>query len=773
MHQETAEARGRVTLRPWRVGLLVDTTSAAEVREAIAQLSSVWGGSYMPIFDVNAPVDELERLAQQYDVDSLYVDLTEGPVADLIRKPGYSWAGRGRWGPFGEEDRFRKGLLPIRALIDTSTELIQLTWANDHPADLALAALWGLADRLGAPPTALPDTIDLRSLSIHPLLENARISRPFLGALEATAAHLEVQSRAYLDGYSGIYLMRPNYPQDIVAFWNMRIYGTRIIGLPADGADDIVALLLSEQLPHNEIRRNNGAGPPEQIITVWGLEDASTTTAGAITAAASRDGLITWPEARDSAHFHRYIFQGLRTTYTRTVRVDFRPEARWVDVPLPTLALVDDPGAIARGVVAAEVEWDSVVGQDPRMTGALPPYPQEASLLRHVTAAAGVDHVRVTYDGLAFGLDARRDYLRVPFVFNEDAIRLLFDDEAVTVAQSDAGRFQTRAAQKFGGPFTGLFNQPGVRAAMTLAAGERSGVTIPHLRNVVEHNQGEWPDPLFGPRLAPKDYAKQEIDHLLHSGIFVPTLRVHCSFCRVENYVAADDLATTMTCEFCGQPFNLALSHSLTLPKWHYRLAAHLGSDKVQALLPVLATASFLRQLRHIEEPPLTHVFGLEVAIEKRKVEVDLAAYIPDHDWTVVLAEVKSGNRIDNRDVTGLELLRQKLADAGVRSVLLFVTLKDHFSPEEVTELRALADRSPVTQQARGHSLVANLPLVLTGHDLSHPPGSDKHPWQWEERISSGLLGMALTSCRRNLGLKDYQYDHAANAERIICEWSS
>ena len=725
----------------------------------------------MPIVDIRTPVNELKRIARQYDVDSLYTDLNDGPVGDLLQKPGLRWAGRGRWGPFGEEARFRKGLLPTRALIDASADLILPIWARDDPADLALAATWGLTERLALPLATAPNAIGPRTLPIAQLLATIPSSGPVIGALEATTAHLEVRPRAYLDGHTGIYVMRPNHPQDVVEFWNMRLYGMRVIGVPAEHADGVVAFLLSNQLPHTEIRQGAGTGTPERVVRVWGLGDASSSTAGVIRAAANRDDLRVWPQERGG--IPRYIFQGLGTRFTRSIRVDFRPEARWVDIALPVLTITHEPDSLARGVIAAEVKWHSVVGQDPRMTTTLPPFPQEASLLQHVAVADGVDHTRVTHDGLALGIDVERDHVCVPFALNQDAVRLLFDDDAVTVTQSDVGRFQARAAQKFGGPFTGSFNQPGVRDAITLAADRRSGVTLPHLRRAVERGQGEWPDPLFGPKLEPKDYAKQEINFLFHSGLFVPTLRVHCSYCRVERHIASDDLAATMTCEFCGETFNLALSHSLTPPEWRYRLAAHLGPDQVQALLPALAAAALLRQFRHVEEPPLTHVLGLEVTLEKRTIEVDLAAYIPDHDWTLVLAEVKTGNRIDANDIANLEFLRQRLADADVRCLLMFVTLKDRFSPEETTELRALAERSPIVRLARGYSSVANLPLVLTGPDLSHPPGSENHPWRWEDPSYSGLFGTALGSCQRNLGLKGYRFDPASDTERIVCEWEA
>jgi len=74
MALDTAEARGRVTIRPWRVGFVIDTSSPTQVRAAIANLSSVWGGVSMPIFDRNTPVAELEDAGRVFDVDALYAD---------------------------------------------------------------------------------------------------------------------------------------------------------------------------------------------------------------------------------------------------------------------------------------------------------------------------------------------------------------------------------------------------------------------------------------------------------------------------------------------------------------------------------------------------------------------------------------------------------------------------------------------------------------------------------------------------------------------------
>ncbi|MEP6463469.1 MAG: hypothetical protein ABJC62_08650 [Frankiaceae bacterium] len=139
-------------------------------------------------------------------------------------------------------------------------------------------------------------------------------------------------------------------------------------------------------------------------------------------------------------------------------------------------------------------------------------------------------------------------------------------------------------------------------------------------------------------------------------GMFVPTLRVHCSHCRVERWASVDELAARMQCEFCGDQFELSLSHALTKPSWRYRLAAHLRPDQVQALLPALATASLLGQFRHVEEPPLAHLHGLKLRFGEGQLEADIAAYVPDHDWLAVIGEVKSPNRIDETDIRNLEV---------------------------------------------------------------------------------------------------------------------
>lgn len=222
-----------------------------------------------------------------------------------------------------------------------------------------------------------------------------------------------------------------------------------------------------------------------------------------------------------------------------------------------------------------------------------------------------------------------------------------------------------------------------------------------------------------------------------------------------------------MTCEFCGGAFPLALSHSLLPPKWHYRIAGHLPSRQVQALLPALASSSVVDQFRHVEEPPLAHVLGLQVKFEDRAVEVDVAIYVPDRDWLAVVGEVKGANRIDAKDVANLEYVAARLAAKDVRCLSMFATMKDRFGRDEFALLRKRVERSRLVTTTAG-SLLPDMPLVLTGLDLSHSPDSEAHPWRWDSKSHSGLQGTAITSCERNLGLVDY----SIRGDRISCEWT-
>lgn len=383
---------------------------------------------------------------------------------------------------------------------------------------------------------------------------------------------------------------------------------------------------------------------------------------------------------------------------------------------------------------------------------AIPPYRRYAALVNR--AGYGADQSRVSTVGPVYGVQANLEEISVANAAQLDVMQLLFDDDRVGVDQSDEGKFQTRAAEMFGGPLAGYLAQPGVRAAIQEAGTRNAGMTLSHLAQVVTRQRGEWPDPLRAHQQNPQQYAEQQVRLLLNSGLLVPYLQVQCTACRVTLRLLPEQIGTTIACEFCGAEVRLALSLALTRPEWRYRLAGHLSAPRVEAFLPAMAASAVLGSLNHVEGPTASHMFGLEVQLPNRRpIEVDVAMIMHEDRWLVVLGEVKNHNPIDTNDVGNLFQLCNALIDKGVPAIPMFATFNEEFSREEQKAIRAAMEASPHLISFHGESSPLT-PLLLTRRDMSLPPYDSDHPWRWAaQRLGTGVVGVAIESTERHVGL--------------------
>lgn len=761
-------------VRPFRVAPVIDTTSADEVRLAITNLTEAWGGIYMPILDVNQPFESIELQARIFDVDALHVQAEGGNLLEELRGSKWLWGGRGEFGPFASGDEFRTGVLPVRAVALAHSPLLVPEWHPADPLDLFYTAVFG------APAKPNPDGIDgvdawhpdgSERVGLGFLRTVQEVTLESVGIIQTTRVGITPEVRYDLDDLNGLFVVHPDRAQDIVRFWNLRSFGRPIVALPADGPEDILSFLTRGTLAGGETQYGGRNPRVEKHLGVWALNDASDKTRAAIDAMASRLQMTPLDlDPRDELHF---MFPGLNTRFEASVRAEFPRTARSVTVRVPSIPIAPDVHQVMPGTVAVEIDVHDVSGLDPRFTASLPPFRRFGQLVER-SARSQADHVRVSSEGngVIFGVSAASDEVTIGFPHNLDAIRTLFDDKDLNVSQSDDGRFQTRAAEMLGGSFGGVVVQPGVRAVIDKTARSSAGLTLQQLKGEVKRNCGAWPDRLAAFRTSVDDYVDRTVNNLLISGLFVPMLDVHCSNCRVESQISPRDLDATIQCEFCGEDYRLALSLALSKSRWRYRLASHLGPEKVKALLPALATMSLLWQLSARDGSAMTHAFGVEFTFAgNRPIEADVVAYLGRPDWTVVLGEVKNSNRIDANDVKNLEELQARLSSKSARSILTFATLKRQFAPEEVTVLRALVERSTEVTTAFG-TLAHRLPLVLTASDLSLPWDNDQHPARWTQPgTHDGIFATALESCRRNLGLHELKVVSIHSGRQIECTW--
>ena len=729
--KSTALYRGRISVRPWRIGVLVDIDAPDQVADAISQLSGVWGGFYMPILDITEDFTNLRSHIQAFDLDSVYAESASDELNRQLRDSRLGWRGRGRNGPFVGEPGLRSGLLPADALVASGGLSINVgEWRGPAEPELVLAA------HLGCP-------LGGGSKKPRPVLETTRL--------------LSLADNSDRNSPRGVAVIRSDSVRDVVWFWNCRSMLGDVLPFVADSPEFNIAVLAElKNADHLAPARISPGGSGDAVqVPVWGFDDLSSAETQRLELWATERGVQLVPRARDHALVDVW-FPGFERIKSGKFRVEARPTERLIPVDIPRLAL-RDTSTFLPGIIAAELNFHQASGVDPRLTVAIPPHRRHSVLIER--PGHGAEQVRISAAGPVFGVQADLEEISIPNVYQVDVMRLLFDEEALTTNQSDEGKFQTRAAELLGGPLSGYLAQPGVREAIQQTGSKQTGITLQQLRGIVSSHRGEWPDSLYAFGQTPKEYAEQQVNLLLNSGIFVPTLRIQCHECRIHLRLSPEQIGATIQCEFCGDDIRLALALALSKPEWTYHLAGHLSASRMKAFLPAMAASAVLGSLSHTEGPPASHVFGLEVDLPNRgQVEVDIAMILHEHGWIVILGEVKSHSRIDSNDAANLFNLCGALVEKGVVAIPLFATFNEAFAVEEQLAIRAALELAPRSASLHGQRF-ALAPLLLTLQDMSLPNYHEDHPWRWSKPGSgTGVVGIALESAKRHLGLADVSW---------------
>ena len=205
---EPALTTGKVVLRPWRVGIVLDTSDTAAVRDAIQALSGVWGRIYMPLLDVNDYIEKLQEHGAAFDVDSLYSDIDDEDLQKLLRSPDWAWQDYAPCGPLGEitESSIRHGALRWDELADGANH-VQPRWTEDDPDELAYAAIFG-------PPRAESKHRAVTGMSVtEAALDRSRL---YPGLIRETANHLRSVGAEYRSPPGGVQVLRSGNTPDRV-----------------------------------------------------------------------------------------------------------------------------------------------------------------------------------------------------------------------------------------------------------------------------------------------------------------------------------------------------------------------------------------------------------------------------------------------------------------------------------------------------------------------------------------------------------------------------
>nr|WSY51782.1 hypothetical protein OG999_17705 [Streptomyces sp. NBC_00886] len=766
---ETAEIAGHIFLRPVRIGLVFQPTLDA-LANSIKLATTAWGGMYFPFID---PTWENPlSLASELDVDALYAVDGHAESDRLSRSVGYKWQGGAEWGPFGNQVGYGSGhVQSIDWLIGDTLNDSQLTyyqWEDENPLKSVLLALHGDYgdDAVG----------ELAKSSFRAKSQTCTLA---LGELVARTGEIEDISPIQLtsreityrgEAYgSGVVVVRPDNAGEIAHFWNLRASGLHVhpwvVGHESASHSSIIewlnVILQRRIIPHSMRGDGVDLGPlvsihlPDGMNAIPGVLEIELQTRG-ITFRVTSGGDFThgW---RGRHPFHTEYGEFFRAESSR---------GRVFDVPMPNLDSARWRRGHEPGFLVADISVDSVTGLAPDRVVAMPAARELSPLVDTREFLTQRIH-RVTDDGRAVAVRADERTVSIRAVSAMSSIESLMSGEGWKFLQTGNGKFSTRLIEKLGGSFSYVANQPSVRSALMKASASHAGLPFAALMSHAKIHRGAWPDSLSG--TPHEEYPALVIRHLLARKALQPVLPIRCPECTVEMTVPPEDLRSECSCELCGSQFPLGLALGMHVRNdWCYKIAGNIAPDRLGETLPVMATVSILSGYR---SSSANHPYALGVSVESPhgKFEVDIVmALAESHPPLVVIGEVKSYmDSVTAEDLEHLRFLQNHLRAKDIDCYILVATLRDEVPDETVDALRSFCEKIP---ESFGSQILPILPIVLTGKNLSVPQFHDDSPWKWQDP-GTRLSGLALESCRRNIGLLDVRHQWGGDQWNFVPTW--
>ncbi len=483
-----AAISGNVMLRPVRMGLLTARPSLDDVQVAVEAATSSWGGMYFPIVDVSDDVEH-DRCLERWSVDALWPVTTDEKAASLADRPGFRWRGRSPYGPFDPpRESLVMRLLPAEWILGQPGIRTVLPRWPDHELG-AFLSVWlgsfgGQSD--GSNRRDL-FAAHAQQVDIDP---DGSLERLPDGLTPITVTSVDIAYHGDPLG-SGIVLVDPLEPADLLRYWNLRASGAEVLPWPL-GREQLIEplarrwisdLVAANKLP--KIVRGDGAALPPHL-TVW-------STAAQVGQTESLDtlfqelGLKVWPGG-DFIRGWRGVHP-LTTDFTRWFDLEVNPRARSVPIPLPVLPWPAGrrPGRWP-GIVAADVHIHAERALAQERTTAVPRVRRLAKLLPY-RAGELESFQRPNGQGGIYGVQAADDTVDIPLVHPLTVLEGLFDQSEWRFAQSDEGQFSARLAEMLRNSTTGAANQPGVREVLLLAARRNdSGVPFVSVKKLDLHH---------------------------------------------------------------------------------------------------------------------------------------------------------------------------------------------------------------------------------------------------------------------------------------------
>ena len=186
--------------------------------------------------------------------------------------------------------------------------------------------------------------------------------------------------------------------------------------------------------------------------------------------------------------------------------------------------------------------------------------------------------------------------------------------------------------------------------------------------------------------------------YLLKKGVFMTGLEFDCPSCQLNFWMSLDDVRTEVSCEYCGNRFNVTPYLHIKYV-WKYRRSGLFGrGDHQEGAIPVVLTLQQLHTTFHSREMLYTAAMKLKpksantVKFKNSECETDLVVIVPrsrDGKIDIAIGECKTRKEITDDHVNNLQAVANAFPIERFNVYIIFSKLSS-FSTEELARARRL-----------------------------------------------------------------------------------
>jgi hypothetical protein len=253
------------------------------------------------------------------------------------------------------------------------------------------------------------------------------------------------------------------------------------------------------------------------------------------------------------------------------------------------------------------------------------------------------------------------------------------------------------------------------------------------------------------------------LENHLKKKIFKLGVKIQCPVCSHNSWFDLESFKYQVQCLNCLEKFDVP-SHSPDTIFWSYKTIGpfHLPKRAEGVFSTLLTLRVFSALLRNNQ---ITPMMSFETKVDEQPVEVDLGLFYRENRYgtnkgsRLILAECKSGNNFEKKDIEKMK----KLADKFPGAVIIFSTLKEELSEKEIKLLKPLANRCRryyKNQEPYNPLMILTKTELFANIDLTYAwkKKGGKHA-QFENRhfYQNELLGICDVTQQLYLGMEPWQ----------------